>query len=465
MSFLSFSQATVVWSNFPSGVAVALDQSDNVYTAYWDNNPAGDISIVKRNSSGEIVWEVAYNNTDPTLNEAATWIETDSQGNVLVSGSVRSGFSNPVSVNSILMKYDSSGNLLWRVVYETNFDGSSTRKCLIDANDDIYVLGLGMGNNGLVTTIKKFSSTGQSLMTYFDSGNGGPFNFKFTPDNHIIVMHRASVGSTNSYSKISSTGTFMWNTGGINSLSSGDACGDAFGNTYTINGLSSGSILTKLSPTGAVIWSRINNIIGTRVEVDGQNNPIIGGSPDVGYGVAFIKYDTEGNVLWQNLDADGPSFSLLAHAQMKIDTQNAVYLTGGTMSQMAVCKVDNNGASAWTLATSSGYPVDFDFGSDNSVYVTGGTTARISQGALSVDNSEISVITLKTAPNPCENWLEIEGLDDIVAYTIVDISGRIIFQNNLTSQQINVSDLSSGIYQLLVYEGTGSVYQTKFVKK
>jgi hypothetical protein len=41
------------------------------------------------------------------------------------------------------MKYDSAGNLLWRNVYESSFDGSSVKKCLVDASGNIYVLGMG----------------------------------------------------------------------------------------------------------------------------------------------------------------------------------------------------------------------------------------------------------------------------------------------------------------------------------
>lgn len=464
----SFAQASVAWSNFPSGVALGLDSSDNVYTAYWDSNPAGDISIVKRNSTGSIVWETSYNNTDNTRHEAATWVETDSQGNVVVSGTIRSGFSNPVNANSILMKFNSDGTLLWRVVYEAPFDGSYTRKCLIDAEDNIYVLGLGMGTNGLVTNVKKFSPTGVALMNYFDAGNGGPFNIKFTPDNHLLIVHRSSTGSMNSFSKITPSGAFLWNTGVINSLSAGDACGDAFGNVYIVNGnynTSSGCILKKLSPNGVVLWSQNSVINATRVEIDSNNNPVIGGYQEVGYGVAFAKYDSNGSLLWQNLDADGTGFSLLAHAQMKIDNEDSVYLAGGTMSQMAVCKVNNDGTSAWTIATSSGYPVDFDFGSDNSVYVTGGTTAKILQGSLSLENPLSIGNTIKIAPNPCENTLEITGVDGLKNYKIIDVSGRVVTENSFNYNPIEVSLLSSGIYQLVIFTDANVKYQAKFVKK
>jgi len=388
-------QVTVSWVNYPAAVAVATDASDNVYTAYWDYNPAGDITVTKRDANGNILWEVPYNNTNSTRHEVATWVETDSQGNVIVSGTIRSGYSNPVNANSLLMKFSPAGNLLWRVVYETDFDGSSTRKCLIDAQDNIYVLGLGNSGTGMVTKVKKFSPDGAALWSYFDTGGGAPLNFKFTPDNHIVISKRGITGSINAYTKINLNGGLIWNTAGINSLTTGDVAGDSFGNSYLINGNYStgvGSVLRKLSPDGTTLWESTSTIAALRVEAGSDNNPVISGFPNSGsFGAAFVKYDSNGNQLWQNLDADGPGYNLLSHTQMRLDASNAAYLTASIMTAMAVCKVNSEGTSAWTATLSGGYAYALDFGTDNSVYVAGGTTAKLSQSGGGV--------TLPAAPS------------------------------------------------------------------
>ncbi|HSN60842.1 MAG TPA: hypothetical protein VLR49_07905, partial [Ferruginibacter sp.] len=386
ISQLSFAQVTVSWFNFPGGVAVARDASNNVHTANWDYNAAGDITLTKRDAAGNIIWEVPYNNTDLTTHEVATWVATDNAGNIIVSGMIRSGFSNPVNAASILMKYNSSGNLLWRVVYESAFDGSSTRKCLVDASNNIYVLGIGTGPNGQVTKVKKFNPAGATLWNYFDAGGGAPMNFKFTPDNHILLIKRGITASINSFSKIDLNGNLVWNLPGIFSIGMGDAAGDAFGNTYIINGESlvagERSALKKLSPSATVIWAKSISFNGNKVEVGNDHNPVVSGYPAAGYGTAFIKHDANGNMLWQNLDADGAAVVLLAHAELKLDATNAAYLAGSTMSQMGICKVNNDGTTAWTGLTSTGYPTNFVFGTDNSIFVTGGTTARFIQGTV-----------------------------------------------------------------------------------
>ncbi|MFZ4771584.1 MAG: fibronectin type III domain-containing protein [Ferruginibacter sp.] len=388
ISSYTYAQVTVNWSNYPGGVAVASDSLNNVYTANWVYGAGGDITLTKRDVAGTILWEVAYDNTDQTRHEVATWVATDHVGNILVSGTIRSGYSNPVNAASVLMKFNTSGTLLWRVVYESTFDGSSTKKCLVDANDNIYVLGIGTGTNGQVAKVKKFNTDGNSIWNYFDTGIGAPINFKLTPDNCILISHSGITGNINGYSKIDLNGNNIWSLAGINSMTVGDAAGDSFGNTYIINGeyvvSNAGSIIKKLSPAGAIIWSQTNTMKGNRVEVGTDNNPVISGYPLAGFGAAFIKYDSTGNVLWQNLDADGPATALMMHAQLRLDGANSAYLAAATPypGQMAVCKVNSNGTAAW-LATAPGSNANaIDFGTGDNIFVTGGTTARLVQNTV-----------------------------------------------------------------------------------
>ncbi|MBK6879156.1 MAG: hypothetical protein IPG99_22645 [Ignavibacteria bacterium] len=96
-----------------------------------------------------------YDQTDNTKWEKAVWVETDNLGNAIVAGNLMSGYSSPVNAASILMKFDPNGNLLWRNVYENSFDGSYTKKCIVDASNNIYVLGMGnSAQYGYVTKVK-----------------------------------------------------------------------------------------------------------------------------------------------------------------------------------------------------------------------------------------------------------------------------------------------------------------------
>ena len=439
-------QTAADWYSFPGGVSIATDVSNNVYTADWDYNAAGDITLTKRNAAGVVLWTAKYDNLDNTRHELATWVAVDNGGNIVVSGTIRSGFSNPVNAASVLMKFNAAGTLLWRVVYENSFDGSSTRKCIVDASDNIYVLGIGTGPNGQVTKVKKFNSSGAAVWNYFDTGIGAPITFKLTPDNNILIVHRSITGILNGYSKIDLNGNNIWRVSGIQSNSVGDAAGDATGNSYMINSITGGSSLTKLSPAGAVIWTQSNTINGSKVEVGTDNNPVVGGTPLAGFGIAFIKYTSIGTLLWQNLDADGPSLAFLAITPMRLDASNAAYIGGSTMSAMGICKVNSDGTSAWVATTPSGYPVWFTFGTDGNVYVTGGTTARFGQSATVSCGVPAGLSTTNiTTIGATFNWSSVAGA------TSYNIRYRRAGAPNWITQSVNAPATSVAIAALVSF--------------
>lgn len=412
--FLQLSaQVTTEWVNQPRGVSIATDAFNNVYTVDWEYNPGGDITLTKRNTLGSIIWQVSYDNTDVTRHEVATWVETDNQNNILVTGTIRSGYSNPVNAASLLMKYDPSGNLLWRKVYENTFDGSYTKKCLVDAANNIYVLGMGSGPAGLVTKVKKFAPNGSTLWTYYDdAGIGAPLNFKFTRDNKIVIAGRGIIGSVNGYAKIDLNGNNIWNYAGVFSIYNGDAAGDQFGNTYLTHhdyAATGRGVIKKLSPAGSILWEKLYDMVGYRVEVGTDNLPVISGYPNSGsFGAAFMKFESNGNVLWQNLDADGPSYSLLLHAQMKLDEANNAYLAAGTLFEMAVCKVYSTGSSAWTHTAAGGFAYGLDIGADNNVYVVGGNTAKFVQSNICATPGGLTASNISTNKARL-NWAAVNG--------------------------------------------------------
>ncbi|MBI1192989.1 MAG: hypothetical protein GC205_07440 [Bacteroidetes bacterium] len=378
-------QPTVEWVEFTRGVSIATDAAENVYTADWEYNPAGDIYLTKRNTDGVLQWIVKYENTDNTRHEVATWVATDNNGDILVSGTIRSGYFSPVNAASLLMKFDPAGNLLWRQVYESSFDGSYTRKCLVDADNNIYVLGLGFGTVGMVTKVKKFAPDGTALWSYFDTGGiGAPLNFKFTLDNHLVLSGRFLFGSGGGYSKIDLDGNNVWNYPAGFSLTAGDVAGDADGNAYVVHGTSVGTggvTVRKLSPAGTLLWEQPTTIAAFRVDVGTDGAPVISGFPNSGTpGAAFAKFSPTGTQLWENLDADGPGNALLLHAQMQLDENNNAYLAAGTLFSQALCKINADGTEGWTALTSGGYATGFAFGTTAAhIYLVGGATAKIVQ--------------------------------------------------------------------------------------
>lgn len=375
-------QVTVDWNVPQGGLAMAIDQQNNVFTVNYDSNLGGDITLTKRSSSGALLWNAAYDQTSTTRTDRATWVATDQQGNAIVTGTVTSGFSNPVNANSLVEKFSPSGQLLWRVVYESDFDGSSTRRCVVDKAGYIYVLGLGTGPNGQVTKVKKMAPNGSTVWNWFDVGIGGPINIKFTPDSALVISHRGITGSLNGYTKLDrNSGVTIWNYF-TNSLTVGDLAGDASGNTYMVHGDyqgGQGSVIRKVGPTGTLLWQNVYPITAYRVEVGPDQAPVISGFPFNGNGgAAFLKASANGTQLWVNNNADGPENYLL-HAQMMMDPYNNAYLCAGTLFAMGICKVNSDGSTGWYITTPSSYSNGFALGTDHAVYVVGGGTARLAQ--------------------------------------------------------------------------------------
>jgi hypothetical protein len=376
-------QVAVAWSQFTRGVSIAVDRSDNVFTLDYEQQLGAEVVLSKRDALGNLLWVSSFDQTDPTKWERAQWLATDSQGAVIVCATLMSGYSNPVVAASLVMKFDASGNLLWRRVGGNGFDGSRTVRCVVDADDHAYVLGLGQSGAGLVTKVEKFSPAGASLWSWFDTvGIGAPTHLKLTPDDQLLLTGRAIVGAFNGHAKIGRDGITLWSLAGVPSLTAGDAAGDAFGNTYVVHAQSGvanpGTIVRKLGPTGALLWQHAYPTAGARVEVGPDDAAVVAGFPNQGTaGAAFCKVDGSGALLWSNLDADGP-LALLLHAQLLVDASGDAYLAAGTLFDMAVCKVSASGVSQWTATTAGANAAAIAFSrASNGVFVVGGRTAHL----------------------------------------------------------------------------------------
>lgn len=376
-------QVRVDWVQEQRGTAIALDRSDNVFTLDYEQALGSEMTLTKRSSEGALLWTARHDQADATKWERAAWLETDSQGNAIVAGTMMSGYSNPVVAASVLMKFSPAGALLWRTVFESSFDGSSLQRCLVDADDNIYTVGLGSGPPGYVTKVRKFTPGGSVLWTWYDAaGIGAPIHAKLTPDGGLLVVGRGIYGSVNGYAKLDGDGRLAWSLAGVPSLTAGDAAGDRFGNTYVVHGVyaaNGGTTVRKLGPAGEPRWSRDFALSGFRVEVGPDDRPVVCGFPNAGTGgAAFVKVREDGETAWSNLDADGP-LGLLLHARLLVDRAGNAYLAAGTLFEMAVCKVTVDGDSDWTLTMPRSYANGMAIGGDGNVYVVGGATARVRQ--------------------------------------------------------------------------------------
>lgn len=397
---------TLTWSVQPRGVAIAADAAENVFTVDWEYAPAGDIVLTKTAPNGVTLFSVRRDNTDSTRHEVATWLDTDSSGGVYVSGTIRSGFSNPVDANALLMRFGADGTLSWRLVLGTDFDGGSTVKVLRDEADNAYVLGIGPTPSGYRSRIHKVSPAGQVLWMWHDfAGIGRPVNLKWGANGNLVVAARAITGLLGGAAQVDRNGQGTILLTSIPAFAGIDATADANGRmvVVTLDPNTQQGRLVKYGEFGMSQWMRFDPVNMARVEMAPDGGIVVGGTPTAGsFGVAFLKYAADGTPLWANRDADGPANAFLAHGQMRLDPAGNAYLAASNMSQMSVTRVNADGSTGWSVLAPFGYGAALAFGAQSqAVYLVGGQTARIDQGgspppALHPD----LVVTLSDAPDP-----------------------------------------------------------------
>ncbi len=376
---------------YNEGYAVSSDNAGNGYITGAFNSPSvsfgsttlttlsGNVSmfLVKYNTKGNVVWAKNPGGTGSPVGQAVT---TDDKANVYVTGS----FGSPSVVfgtttlttassgaNVFLVKYDSSGNVLWA----KSAGGSGTdvgNSVSVDTKGNVYLTGL-------------YSS----LACSFGS----------------VVLHNK--GSDNIFlAKYDSTGKLMWvkSLGGSGADVGKSVSVDTSGNVYLSGTFNSPSITvgtTKLTNTGSVNmflarydgagnvkW--VTSAGGTADDVafsnsaDIKGNIYVGGymtSPVVTFGSTvfnassngssfLVKYDSTGKVAWAK--STGGAGGDIVYS-LSTNLNDEVYIAGGytpsdtmvigsfslipplfSSDPLFVAKFDAGGTCLWAKALSSG---------------------------------------------------------------------------------------------------------------
>jgi hypothetical protein len=118
--------------------SVDSDSANNFYfcgSVFFNRGYLGKV-----NSSGAVQWQRGFGiNPDLDTNIGLSGISLDNAGNVVACG-VRNVVNAPTQATGILVKYDSSGSLIWQKrVLDTS--GIGFIKTAIDSSNNIYVLG------------------------------------------------------------------------------------------------------------------------------------------------------------------------------------------------------------------------------------------------------------------------------------------------------------------------------------
>ncbi|MCH7904228.1 MAG: SBBP repeat-containing protein [Armatimonadetes bacterium] len=306
--------------------ALAVDDAGNVYVtgASTASNGYKLYATLKYDTDGNLLWLSRYSRADRSGDQAYA-LAVDSAGNVYVTGSSSGGGTG---VDYATLKYDTNGNLLWVRRYNgpSNDNGDIATAIAVDDVGNVYVTGQSWGGatNFDYATLKYDTNGNQLWVRRYD----GPANYIDVPT-ALAVDEAGSVYVTGSswgvgtdidYAtvKYNANGNLVWAlryNGPANDVDQSNALAvDEAGNVY-VTGWSVGS--------------------GTRTDV------------------ATLKYDTNGNLVWERR-YNGPANGSDGAAALALDSSGNMYVTGfssgfGTSLDYLTLKYDTDGNRLWSM--------------------------------------------------------------------------------------------------------------------
>jgi hypothetical protein len=360
--------------NVSAGQSIAVDNSGNVCVAGLIGVRKGmvtngDFVIIKYDPMGKELWVKQYNGPGDSVD--IPWdISTDAHANIYVTG-------ESWGVNSgrdfTTIKYDPNGRELWVRRYNSPENGLDVAKAIaVDNSGNVFVAG---GTNAetqskyypidfVSYTIIKYDKNGKELWVRIYKGKGfGGFG---TGDMVLDRSGNLYVTIYVSNSEREDNGrwvTIKYNTAGEQVwIREYDAPGDGYDYPRSIVV----DVLGNVYVTGAAERPRI-------------------GDDRMGHNYVTIKYDRDGNELWQ---AIYKGEFIGAGWYLAVDSLGNVYVTGQCSDgcDYLIIKYDPNGKELWRKKYNNkgeGYPHGgIALGTSGEVYITGsaGTGIYDSEG-------------------------------------------------------------------------------------
>jgi hypothetical protein len=462
------------------GVSIDIDASSNiyitgVYQSQIDVDPSpevfnlagGSAFVLKLSNSGSFIWA---KNLGIGSSLRFNSLDVDVQGNCVLAGKFRNSITfetssgevthaaNENSEDIILLKLDQSGEYIWSQFFGSTSTDAAKAMCT-DADGNIYVTG------NFENTIDIDFSSSEFLISSTTPGNDDAFILKLNSDGGFIWAKNIG-GNSNDFGHVISVD----NDGNV--FSGGRYQNVAYMNpddqnvTLTSNG-SYDVYFLKLNSSGNYVWS--GSIGSTNLYDD----------------IFSMAIDDAGNVYF--LGGFQNTIDLNPNAEEQMVTSN-----GG--EDIYLIKIDNSGAFIWAktiggtdfeyayamsigasqsilLAGAFQGTCDFDINDGVAELVSGGDSdlflAKYVQNSVGI-NSLLDKNNLRIYPNPADNILSIELNNDIINPKLEIYSTSGVLMNSLiinnSHSTIDISELSNGVYYILIRSDSRVMSSHKIVK-
>jgi beta-propeller repeat-containing protein/fibronectin type III domain protein len=353
-------QTTWGGSGDDSATGVATDPAGNIYVTGTTNSFCCGAFLLKFNSTGSLLWQRVLL---PNYNFVSNGLAVDSMGSAYLTGDIEK--FNGTGQDILVVKFDSGGNLLWARTWGGNMNDYA-RAIAVDKYGGVYVTG---------TT----------------------FSFAVSGYSNLVVLKLRSNGSL-VWQEI--WGDLLYNYGlGITI----DSTANIYVSGYTSDSqfYNADPVLLKLNSTGALMWQElwaVSSVPGSSiynaytfanaVTLDSSGGVYVTGSSNynlngfVYVGVPIIKFNSDGSIAWQKIWIRGPAAYYGPNQSgnaLALDSTGDVYIAGqtinygqdaqssgvlilefsprGDLEWQATTATNNNDAGTGIAINSVGYPI------------------------------------------------------------------------------------------------------------
>ena len=466
-----------------------------------------DILTLKYSPSGVLLWSAAYDGGIDLFDEG-TSAKADIYGNIYVTGSLDALTSFELIV---LLKYGSAGNLIWSRTYSGYFPRNVAVDLEIDSRGNVICLGSGIGPFFYYDfVVLKYDTSGNLLWSATSECELGGWAYDLTVDSRNNIY---ATGYLNRSGSFSDFGTIKYDTLGVKQWVAyyngpGDSADfavsvdvDEIGNVYVTGQCMDSNFVrqmttVKYNSSGSLLWAETYPAIASPSQVKAwrDNTVYVSGSvltDSSGYDYLLINYDTAGNMIW-TFTNNGTANSNDGIARMEVDADGYIYLTGscinaGTGSDIVTLKLNSSGAVIWTKVCSGQQTDDGAAGmtidENGSLYVTGSSGSpsdvmivKYSQ-LTSVSNTgssgDMQFTLSQNYPNPFNAStrmtfeIRMKGHYSLDIYDLRGVLVRKLFSRDFESGTYEVnydfSSLPSGVYLYRLSSGKGQAESRKFL--
>ena len=335
-----------------------------------------EILVTKINSTDSIEWQTTFSPAGYSLTKNyGIAAAVDSSGNVYVAGT---SYAAPTeNFNYIILKFDTSGNVIWTTTYNGPSNGEDYPSSIIlDNNNNLYVSG---ASKGITTkfdylTLKINAINGSIVWenrTDKSNEDNVVVDLKISNSNKPVLLGLNSTGTGYNVSlqRLNDTdGSLNAENNSPSSFSSSDRptslIKDVNDNYYIIGSVLEGTTnrnfaIIKLDEDLNLLWEQSydgggNDETATSIKIDNNGDVLVSGTIQSSSGQKSIlvqKYTANGNLLWNSIRYPGNEDKSVIAVRSTIGNNGDLYVMGreeeGNSSRILTFKLASDGNRVW----------------------------------------------------------------------------------------------------------------------